>query len=359
MIGKLTFRAFRIFAERTTHRAASGNAEAGFMIMVQTASRLHFGLLSFTADPHWPNHLGHETIPARRFGGVGLMVQLPGIDLRMRDAKNWSADGPSAERALSFAHQMANTLERKGSPQEITIRRCASEHVGLGTGTQLALAVARGLSLAWDYHIQAQDLCQRVGRAARSALGYHGFFHGGFLVEAGKRRDSEVAPLVVREHFPEEWRVVLVIPAGEPGLHGIKEAKAIEELLTKGIPLKHTDAMCRQVLLGLLPALRERDLKCFGEWLGDLNHLAGQAFAKIQGGIHHPRISEIVQFIRRQGIPGAGQSSWGPTVFAIVEDESRANDLAGKIRQRFNLQDSEVLVTSACNQGAKVSVILE
>src|SRR5262249_26233840 len=156
----------------------------------------------------------------------------------------------------------AETLERECSPQEITVTQCAPEHVGLGTGTQLGLAVARGLSLAWDCYLRAEDLCHRVNRAARSALGFHGFVHGGLLVEAGKSHESEIAPLIVREPFPEEWRVVLVIPAEEPGFSGIKEAEAIEELLA-GIPLKHTDAMCRLVLLGILPALKEHDFKSF------------------------------------------------------------------------------------------------
>jgi beta-RFAP synthase len=342
------------------------------MIIVQTASRLHFGLLSLRSGRNWPGGLGQETIPGRRFGGVGLMVQSPGIELRMSPAKHWWAHGPLAERALAFAHRVAETLERKvdapdvelrrvsASPQKIIIKRCAPEHAGLGTGTQLGLAVARGLSLAWDGRLPGKELCHRVDRAARSALGFYGFFHGGFMVEAGQNLDFEIAPLVVREHFPEDWRMVLAIPAGETGLSGIKEAKAIEELLAHGIPLQYTDRMCRLVLLGLLPALMEHDIKGFGETLFEFNNLAGQPFANIQGGTYaSPQIAELIQFIRRQGISGAGQSSWGPTVFAIAEDESRANDLAAKIRQSFNFQKNEVLVTSACNEGARVSEVFE
>jgi beta-RFAP synthase len=329
------------------------------MIVVQSASRLHFGLLGFPSGSHWPNHRGEESIPARRFGGAGLMVQSPGIELGMRDAKNWLASGPLADRALEFAHRFADTSETKGSPQEITIRHCAPEHVGLGTGTQLGLAVARGLSLAWDHQLQPQELCHRVGRGARSALGFYGFLHGGVLVEGGKNRDSVIAPLLVRESFPEEWRVVLVIPAEAAGLSGIKEAEAVEELLAQGIPLKYTESMCRLVLLGMLPAIKERDFKSFGESLGDLNYLAGQVFARFQGGNYRPRISEIIEFVKGQDIAGVGQSSWGPTVFAMTEDEPRATDLAEKIRENFKLKEQEVLLTSACNHGASASVISE
>jgi len=146
------------------------------MITVQTASRLHFGLLSFPPGPTLPNHLGQETVPARCFGGVGLMVQSPGLALRIWPAKDMSARGPSAERALFFARSFFdwwrtdhddNSRTIRGvapAPQDIIVEQCAPEHVGLGTGTQLALAVARGLSEAWKLPLDAEELCRRVGR---------------------------------------------------------------------------------------------------------------------------------------------------------------------------------------------------
>jgi beta-ribofuranosylaminobenzene 5'-phosphate synthase len=357
------------------------------MIKVQTASRLHFGLLSFPCDPNWPNHLGEMTVPARHFGGVGLMIQAPGLALRVRQAEDLSARGPLSERALYFARCFFDSLRPDNddfsrtirgaipAPQEIIVERCAPNHAGLGTGTQLALAVARGLSEAWNFPLEPEELCRRTHRFGRSALGCHGFFQGGLLVEAGKGcvhtiqseieddapgARSEISPLVARLPFPEAWRIVLIIPSGSSGLHGMEEGEAFQQLLTQGFPLKQTERLCRLVLLGVLPGLVEVDLRTFGEALFEFNALAGQPFAKIQGGTYaNPQIEELIRFIRRQGIAGVGQSSWGPTVFAIVEDAPRANDLAGKIRRTFTLQESEVLVTSACNHGANASLISE
>ncbi len=342
------------------------------MIVVEAPSRLHFGLLSFPAGPWWPNHLGQVTVPARRFGGVGLMIHSPGLSLRLRPAKDWSARGPLADRAWGFALRFMDSLRAEENefsnmhsgliPRalEITIERSAPEHAGLGTGTQLALAVARGLSEAWKLPVKPVDLCLRARRGARSALGFHGFFQGGFLVEAGQASDSRISPLVTRLPFPEAWGIVLVIPSWKMGMHGLEESDAFRQLLSDGIPLQQIERLCRLTLLGLLPALVELDFKSFGEALFDYNSLAGEAFTKAQGGTYaSPRVTELVQFIRRQGIAGVGQSSWGPTVFAIVEDESRGEKLARQVRTTFGLHENEVLVTIACNQGATVKAIEE
>ncbi len=341
------------------------------MITVQTASRLHFGLLSFPCE-YWPNHLGQVAVPARRFGGVGLMLESPGIALRFRPSNTWSAHGPLAERAQAFAcnfvscmgtvdHVFSGTLRKLMSPpQEIIVERSTPEHAGLGTGTQLGLAVARGLSEAWKLPVEALDMFLGVRGLGRSALGFHGFFHGGFLVEAGQKSQPIISPLVARLPFPETWRIVLVISPGSPGLHGSEEREAFQQLLAEGVPMAQIERLCRLTLLGLLPALIELDFKGFGEALFEFNSLAGQAFAKFQGGTYaSARIAELIQYIRNQGIPGAGQSSWGPTVFAVTEHESQANDLVRKVREKFSLQKHEVVVTAASNQGAKVSVIRE
>ena len=149
-------------------------------------------------------------------------------------------------------------------------------------------------------------------------------------MESGKRGDEAgLAPLTVRAPFPSEWRLVLATPAQARGLHGCEERQAFARL-----SMLQTDALCRLVLLGMLPALAEADLEAFGESLHDFNARVGEAFAAVQGGIYAgPRVAELVEFVRRTGIRCVGQSSWGPTVFAVVEDEERAHGLrrqAGK-----------------------------
>src|SRR5262249_6171933 len=160
--------------------------------------RLHFGLFHLPSHEaeSWPNRHGEPSIPPRRFGGVGLMIDAPGIELTVSPSATWQADGPRAERALAFARRFAEATPEVNRPCHVTIARGAPEHVGLGTGTQLGLAVANAIT--WTAGLKFLDnevLAKRIGRGERSGLGVSGFAHGGFLVEAGQRKPGTIGPL--------------------------------------------------------------------------------------------------------------------------------------------------------------------
>lgn len=330
------------------------------MIRVQAPSRLHFGLLSLPAGATWPDRHGQPSHPARRFGGVGLMVREPGVQLTVQPAAAWAAEGPLADRTLAFAQRFqASFPPGRGTPQRMIVEECAAEHVGLGTGTQLGLAVGRAVATAFGLaDMDTLEVARRVGRGERSGLGIHGFAHGGFVVDGGKGPATEVAPMLARLEFPEEWRVVLVVPRWTEGIHGREEREAFRRLQEQGFPLATTDALCRLALLGMLPALAEQDLAAFGEALHEFNARVGEAFAPAQGGTFaHLRIAEVVEYVRRRGVAGVGQSSWGPTVFAIVGSENGADELVPALRQQFNLSSAEVFATRAATDGASCAVL--
>jgi beta-RFAP synthase len=328
------------------------------MVVVHAPSRLHFGLLSpCPAPPAWLDLEGKAFLPSRCFGGVGLMIQAPGLRLRVEPAPAWSAEGPLASRALQFAEHFLQLLKGMAefSPHRIIIEQSPPEHQGLGTGTQLGLAVAFALTrVALKLSpMDLEELAKRVGRGQRSGIGIHGFAHGGFLVDGGKRRPQDVAPLIARLSFPEAWRLVILLPSWGSGLHGSLEMQAFQTLPANHLAL--TDALCRLTLLGMLPALQEQDLTAFSESLYEFNRRAGEAFRPVQGGTYgHPETAEVVAFVRGQRIRGVGQSSWGPAVFAVTEDQERAEDLSRRLMERFPLKRGEVIVTAAANEGAAI-----
>jgi len=318
-------------------------------IRIQTPSRLHFGLLAW--GPQSP----------RQFGGVGLMVEAPSLVLSAESARQWRAEGPLAGRALEVATGIASRLSADGidvPPCHVRIERAPAEHVGLGVGTQLSLAVARALFAVSELpDPSVEELSALTGRGQRSGIGLHGFAHGGLIVDGGRRRPESAPPLLVRVGFPRDWAVLVIQPLGSPGLHGSDELRAFAGL--PPIADRVTERLCRLVLLGLLPAVQERDLESFGVALTELQQQVGQCFATAQGGIYaRPELAAIVADLRAQGLHGVGQSSWGPTLYAFSTrppDERRR--ILEQTRTRFGLPADALLWTSASSVGSRLEPI--
>lgn len=292
-------------------------------------------------------------MPRRQFGGVGMMIERPGIGLTIRSAPRWSADGPHADRAVRFGQLYCTTTGIKEC-FAIQIAAAAPEHTGLGTGTQLGLAVARGIAeMTHQSDTAACQLAPKVGRGLRSALGVHGFDRGGFLVEGGKNTDRSISPLVARCDFPDDWHILLITPRDLVGMHSQDELQAFASLSRQAPDDHATEALCRLVLLGIIPALVAHDLDSFGEAVYDFNRRAGALFKAAQGGIYaDPRIESIIKTIRLAGVTCVGQSSWGPTVFAIAQRESLL-DLQGGMRM-LGVANEQMVLTKACKHGVVI-----
>lgn len=320
-------------------------------VRIRAPSRLHFGLLSFPAPARWLGAPGTEDVPARRFGGAGLMIEAPGLIFTARPSKDWSAEGPLAARALSYARRVGS----QSSPQHLTIESAPPEHAGLGTGTQLALAV--GCAAAGGLG-RVVEIAHKLGRGQRSALGVHGFMMGGFVVDGGKALGDKLAPLIAHAPFPDAWRMVLVVPTASPSVHGLQESKAFADLENSAASPERTERLCRLLVLGLLPGVVDADFPAFSEALYGFNRLAGEVFAPVQGGLYaSSQIAESIEFIRGLGFLGAGQSSWGKTVFAAAEDDAQADFLAQRLRERLGQHSVHVIVTAAANRGAVLDTL--
>ena len=297
------------------------------MTRIVAPSRLHFGLFNLPNPDHerWPGIDGQPGLPIRQFGGVGLMVDRPGLTVRVEPSNDWHSQGPHAARALEFARLFMGNDSRRWA---IVVEDAPLEHAGLGVGTQLALSVAKALAVEIGHDDwPATELAGRVGRGERSAIGIHGFDRGGLIVEGGKTAGEAVSPLVGRFDFPEEWGIVLASPEPASGWHGIREREALASL---GPSPAETAILCRLVLMNLLPALASRDFDAFGEALFEFNARVGDVFAPVQGGRYSsPAVASCIEGLRALGVKGVGQSSWGPTVFAIVKREV-AEDIAKK-----------------------------
>ncbi|MBN9122417.1 MAG: beta-RFAP synthase [Planctomycetes bacterium] len=294
------------------------------MIRVVAPSRLHFGLF------HVP--VGGAEGAERAFGGVGLMIDRPGVVVVVRPAESWQFEGPLASRAQVFAARfMASLPEGARRPFQVLVERSPPEHTGLGVGTQLGLAVAKALAVACgEPELPSAQLAVRVGRGERSAIGVHGFDRGGLLADAGKRAGEAVSPLLAHVTVPDEWRVVLFLPRTADLWHTDRERAAFAAA-SPGEP----DTLRRIAETAILPAAEGGDLEAFGEAVYEFNQRAGEPFAAAQGGVYaSPEIASLIADVRECGVAGVGQSSWGPTVFAVVGGGDAAVSLLERFRGR-------------------------
>jgi beta-ribofuranosylaminobenzene 5'-phosphate synthase len=307
-------------------------------VRVEAPARLHLGMLAVAGDD------------ARRFGGLGVSVSRPAVVLEARPADELSVEGAEAERALTFARRCCDALALPAGAR-LRVVEAIPPHVGLGSGTKLALAVAQALAAVHGRTVDAPALAQAAGRAARSAVGMWTFALGGLVVEGGVRRGAErPAPLLMRHAVPDEWRIVLVVPNAEPGLSGVAEAQAFGRLVPSA---ERSAAVAQLVLTSLLPALVERDLGEFGGALTRVQQLVGDAFAPVQGGRFHPRAGALVDALLRGGAAGAGQSSWGPAAYGVVGSEAAGRKLARRMEDAIAGEGSVELVAFD-NRGARV-----
>jgi beta-RFAP synthase len=286
----------------------------------------------------------------RQFGGLGVSVGRPAVVLEAEPAGELSAEGADAERALAFARRCRDALGLTGGAH-VRVLEAIPPHVGLGSGTKLALAVAQALAALHERTVAAPALAAAAGRAARSAVGMWTFALGGFVVEGGVRAGVErPAPLLMRHAVPDDWRIVLVVPRAEPGLSGAAEAQAFGRLTPSA---ERSAAITQLVLTSLLPALVERELAEFGAALTRVQQLVGDAFAPVQGGRFHPQAASLVEALLSGGAAGAGQSSWGPAVYGVVGGETAGRELARRMEDVLGGAGS-VEVVAADNHGARV-----
>ncbi|MEX2186222.1 MAG: hypothetical protein WD875_05495 [Pirellulales bacterium] len=295
-------------------------------VTVTAASRLHFGLFAFDASG------GGGRRPS--FGGAGMMIEEPHVCVRACEADRLSVSGPASDRAAAVVARLVDAGLLAEPPRcRLEVVDAPPQHGGLGVGTQLSLAVA--VAVLRSQGITPPDavaLAALLGRGRRSAIGTHGFASGGLLVDAGKRSADSVAPLAARVALPPEWRVLLLLPAQSQSLSGDAEERAFAQL--PPISSDTSGELRRLATDEIVPAAAASQFERFAAAVSRFNAISGDCFAAVQGG---PYASPVAaRWVRRLGELGApaGQSSWGPTLFAFAPDEQHAATLEETIRSR-------------------------
>ena len=306
-------------------------------IVVEAPARLHLGFI----DLH--GGLG------RRFGSLGLALSAPATRIRLARSDLDRASGPDAGRAARHLALLRDTLGVH-TPFALSVEQAIPPHAGLGSGTQMALAVATAFARAHRFALTPSQTAAMLERGARSGVGIAAFEQGGLAVDGGRGATTVVPPVIARLPFPERWRVLLVFDRSARGLHGADEVRAFRALP----PFAEVLAahLARVVLMQILPAAAEADLAAFGAGINALQAAVGDHFAPAQGGRYASAgVARSLDWLAAHGAACVGQSSWGPTGFAIVESAGEAERLARFVPCAPGI---EVAVAAGRNAGAVV-----
>ncbi|HSV24796.1 MAG TPA: beta-ribofuranosylaminobenzene 5'-phosphate synthase family protein [Xanthobacteraceae bacterium] len=312
-------------------------------ITVTVPARLHLGFLDLNGG------LG------RRFGSIGLAISNLQTKIALRRASKNEISGPERERVERHIDKMVRRLALSGG-HTVNVLDVVPAHSGLGSGTQLALAVAAGIRHLHDLPLDIEGDAIHLGRGARSGVGIGLFHRGGLVVDGGCLENEVPAPIVSHISFPDRWRIVVVLDPTRRGIHGAKEVAAFGSLP----PFPDGDAaqLCRLVIMKALPAAAEQDIVSFGSAIKELQARLGDYFAVAQGGMRFtsPDVAAVLAALDREGAFGIGQSSWGPTGFAFAATLEEANRLARIAQRHPSGQGLDIRVCAGFNRAAEIAV---
>lgn len=308
-------------------------------VSVTTRARVHFGFF----DPS-----GQGVQP---FGSFGLGLDRPVTALSLSRGEELTVRGLEVERASTYLTALAARVGREPN-YTLQVESAIPSHSGLGSGTQLALAVGAAFGRIEGLVLTPREVARALGRGRRSGIGIGTFRRGGVVIDGGPN-DGALPVVLAQADFPSDWRVLLIFDPDCKGLHGSDEVEAFAT--APAFPDAEAARLKQRALHSALPALQERNFDRFCETVGDLQSVMGLYFAPYQGGpLVSEAVSEVVHWLRGEGYKGVGQSSWGPTGFAILPSEAEAERVFEKAKSMTDFGGLQFELAHGCNEGALV-----
>lgn len=323
-------------------------------VRIACPSRLHLGLIDLNGE------IG------RIDGGTGITLEYPRTVIHAVKSDHLMIECPQDPDAIGRAEKAARAVIQKYNipPAKIIIEERPFVHVGLGSGTQLHVGVAKALCHLADYPVSSRELASVVNRGGTSGIGVASFEHGGFIIDGGHqfRADGMVnskseysptsaleglipPPVLAHYDFPD-WDILLCIPTGlkTAGIHEVQIFKIVCP-----VPVEEVRIICHLVLLKMLPAILERDLESFGYAVEESQKYGFKTF---EFRAQSREVMRCFDFLKQNGGIGVSMSSWGPTLCAFGEDLRELKEKTSRFLDEN--MGGTCFITHANNTGMKI-----
>jgi beta-ribofuranosylaminobenzene 5'-phosphate synthase len=325
-------------------------------VVIRTPSRIHVSLIDM--------HGGSGRVD----GGVGITLDEPSILLEAELSTEIAVQGGDPvirDRIQAIAAEVLRNIGDGGGIR-FTVRNYFPSHVGLGSGSQLALAVARAVTELHGRNMTVPELARLVGRGGTSGIGTASFDQGGFILDGGHRfgtgceksdfrpsassRGVSPPPVLSRHEFPRDWKILLAIPAIPEGASGKAEFDIFRDHCP--VPLPEVRELCHEIMMRMLPGIVERDLDLFGS---SINAVQSLGFKRVELGLQPLEVPALLEVLRGAGAAGAGLSSFGPAVYAIGDTDMQTVEHAARSYMKESAGGT-TLICQGRNSGATVRV---
>jgi len=280
-------------------------------VEVSSSARLHFGFYTIST--------GHMA-----YGSIGVAISEPTVTVQVSRSNGLKVRNLTQVKIEQNVKEVLKRLKISGAEVTILIPR----HLGLGSTTQSELSIAYAVSKIYNRSCNIRQLAFMMKRGWVSGIGTALFEHGGFILDTGRL---------------------------------LKKGRICEPESSDELPrIMYRSQLHEAVLLHMLPALARKDAETFGKALTKVQLLVGKYFSKHQHGEFCCwETEQLVKSLLNGGAYGAGQSSWGPTAYGMIEGQKRGENLLGymlKSTDKIGVE-SELFMVQARNRGFSCKLV--
>ena len=321
------------------------------MLTIRSFPRLHFSLIDLSASGF------------RMYGGIGMCIDALPIGLTYTattktDLSLLLDNGYLDVEILKLENRLIKTQQNLTLQSGVKLIAASGiqRHLGLGSGTRVALSCIEALLNVNNVHADEKLIKECSGRGGASGVGLHSYFHGGLSLDIGRKRNhnefksSDIQdgvfslPITVCSNNALKWPIVLVIPKLAIPL-SIERENEFFSAITPLDDLTVNEA-AYTALFGIFGSAASEDYKTF---CVAINHMQSLAWKKAETTIHGEEFVSQVRDIYEKFGAAAIVSSLGPTIACFSTDHEKL------IKQlEFALPDSNLITAYPRNEGREI-----
>jgi beta-ribofuranosylaminobenzene 5'-phosphate synthase len=283
-------------------------------VLVRAPARLHLGFIPPAGKWDSP-------------GSAALAIENPKIEIHIRESDEVHVSGPYSDLIFDMVFSFIERFA-PGKGAEIEVKECMKRHAGFGSGTRMAMSVGMGLSALFGLKKDPYEIAEFFGRGRNSKAGIETLLHGNIVLTRGE--------YVKIMHAPKDWRFLIALPEDWHSLYGEEERKAMDSVKHGEVGRSPGDEFERAISSG--------EIEEFGRVLEEIDLETGKLFSPIQKGTYSNEVaSSLIRVGKEAGAYAAGQSSWGPAIYFLVDDRVE-DDVKGALQSRMDgaVESSEI-----------------